>query len=206
MNVGQNDLRARDLLAASLVLPLLLQPSTGFSPDASNLPDNSGAAWNPVGRDLLSIRYRFPMVTVEADAGADLLSRAYENAAGAFQSYPMHAVNMLFYMGPDSLTSSTCLTDSSCLPLGGQSVWSSVGRLARAGGNVGATQKPIVLAAVGMDARSLFHPTAFGANTAASGLVAMLAAADALANSDILAADLPFQARARPRSTVMTHA
>lgn len=53
-------------------------------------------------------------------------------------------------------------------------------------------QRPIVLAAAPLDASALFHDVAFGADAAASSLVAVLAAADALSRAPG-AAGLPFQ-------------
>ncbi len=104
------------------------------------------------------------------------------------------------YMGPEGMDSQQCLswtdTDGSfspkCLPLGGNSIWAVAGspyervsaqedsndngdgerRTEDADG-----KKPIVMVATNIDATSMFHDDARGANTAASNILTVLMAA-----------------------------
>ena len=92
-----------------------------------------------------------------------------------------------YYMGPETMDSNTCLSwqDASnqqwkpkCLPLGGLSVWAHVGSAPS-----DQTQKPIVLLSAGMDATNLYHDLSYGANTAASNIIAMIMAAKLLGSA-----------------------
>ena len=101
-----------------------------------------------------------------------------------------HAVHMAFYMGPESMTSQSCLDAQSCLPLGGQSVGGSLGALVAAPPPTeprtpALAQRPIVMAVCPLDSSAMFHDLAYGADAAASSIVALLAAADALSRTDV---------------------
>jgi len=108
-----------------------LQPATGFSPESRELPKGSlhEYPWNPAGRGLTFQRFQFPIVAVSPADGAWLRSLALKNAARGYGSFPQYAVSLSFYMGPADLDSYKCLDAGSCLPLGGQSVWGSMGPL-----------------------------------------------------------------------------
>lgn len=69
-----------------------------------------------------------------------------------------------------------CLRDGLCVPIGNFNVWASLG-----GPRAQNLSKPIVLATATLDANALFHTLARGADAHASGLVALLVAADAVA-------------------------
>lgn len=125
--------------------PSPLQPSgSGFSPDSVNLPYSSPASsaggggsssaspypWNPNGKGLIYERFPFPIITVDSQDGQWLRSLALQNAQrGNYQSFPQHAIHFFYFMGPSGLDSYSCLDSGSCLPLGGQSVWASMGPL-----------------------------------------------------------------------------
>jgi nicastrin len=85
-------------------------------------------------------------------------------------------------MGPPALDARSCLAEQSCLPLGGQSVWAPLGAL-------NATRPPI-FAVAPLDAAALIHEAAAGGDATVSGLVALLAAAEALGRTPS-AATLP---------------
>lgn len=176
-------------LAGLLVTPGPFNPSEGFSPASAVLPDGrpSARAWNPAGRNLTQARYPFPIVSLAADEAADLRAKGLVNQGRAsYTSFPQHAVRLFFYMGPDGLTSGGCLDAQQCLPLGGQSVWGSLGPLhaapqeGRGRGSGAGPQRPVVMAVASLDAGGLFHDSSFGADATVSGLVALLAAAHAL--------------------------
>ena len=54
---------------------------------------------------------------------------AQDNHARGVSNFPQKALKFLFDMGPDGLTSPGCLRAGQCLPLGGQSVWGTMGTL-----------------------------------------------------------------------------
>ncbi|KAG6606638.1 RxLR-like protein [Phytophthora cinnamomi] len=112
-----------------------------------------------------------------ASTGAEFTKRAQINAkdtAGA-----TYKAFMNYYFGPEDMNSLKCLNFTNiygnrspkCDPIGGQSSWAMRGNL---------KSDKIVMAMAGMDATSMSHVLAPGANTGASGLVALLAAAHAL--------------------------
>jgi nicastrin len=62
-----------------------------------------------------------------------------------------------------------------CIPVGGSSVYSTASQ------NISSTDgKPIIVVSATMDSRSVFHDLTLGVENDISGLVAMLATADAL--------------------------
>ncbi|CAN0507186.1 unnamed protein product, partial [Ectocarpus sp. 12 AP-2014] len=159
-------------------------PSAAFDVDASY-------PWNSRGDGLLMESFDFPMVLVAGGSSDDVRARAASNGnvGGPSWRYPLHKARMAFYFGGSAmdLNSQVHLFVSSCLgwtdingdrspqckPLGGQSSWASVG-----GAGLGGRQT--VLAVSGMDSTSMFHDRAPGANSAVSGLVALLSAAESL--------------------------
>ncbi|CAN0130991.1 unnamed protein product, partial [Ectocarpus sp. 12 AP-2014] len=153
-------------------------PSAAFDVDASY-------PWNSRGDGLLMESFDFPMVLVAGGSSDDVRARAASNGnvGGPSWRYPLHKARMAFYFGGSAmdLNSQECLgwTDINgdrspqCKPLGGQSSWASVG-----GAGLGGRQT--VLAVSGMDSTSMFHDRAPGANSAVSGLVALLSAAESL--------------------------
>lgn len=162
---------------AGVVIALYTTPSS-FSPAEKTQADSPDPVheWNPQGLGLLRKRYAFPMVVVNRPETERLVALARENADIGHNSYPKKALHFYFDMGPADLTSSQCLDEQSCLPLGGQSVWATIGDPRTVG-------KPVVMAAARADARALFHELAFGSESTVSGYVALLAAADALSRA-----------------------
>ncbi|CAI5726444.1 unnamed protein product [Hyaloperonospora brassicae] len=134
--------------------------------------------WNPTGNALLTKLLPFPVVMLQnATVGAEFTKRAQKNVDNG--SGATYRAFMNYYFGPADMDSIKCLTFTNiygnrsprCDPIGGQSSWAMRGNL---------KSDEIVMAMAGMDATSLSHVLAPGANTAASGLVALLAAAHAL--------------------------
>lgn len=89
--------------------------------------------------------------------------------------FPQHALDFNFEMGPPNLRSVSCLLNGQCLPLGGQSVWGTMGPPGT---------KKIVLAAARLDSVALFHDRAYGGQAEASDIVTLLAVVDALSKVD----------------------
>lgn len=89
--------------------------------------------------------------------------------------FPQYALDFNFEMGPPNLRSVSCLLNGQCLPLGGQSVWGTMGPPGT---------KKIVLAAARLDSVALFHDRAYGGQAEASDIVTLLAVVDALSKVD----------------------
>ncbi|DAZ93271.1 TPA: hypothetical protein N0F65_010895 [Lagenidium giganteum] len=155
------------------------------TPQGAGTPDevlNPFAAkkvkWNGNGTGLMTRTLPFSVVLPkDAKVGDKFLQRADTNVkAGSAVTYKSFTN---FYFGPEKATSLTCLSfkniygkaSPKCDPIGGQSVWAVRGNT---------TAKEIVVAMASMDANGFSHTFAPGANTGASGLVALLAAAQAL--------------------------
>lgn len=108
------------------------------------------------------------------------LRKAAENEASKFKA-PSHAIRFRYYMGPEGLDSQTCLDNGQCLPVGGQSVWGHIGELEA----VDDGGKPVVMLVAAMDSNALFHEAAVGAASAASDIVTVIAAVDALKRAGV---------------------
>ena len=165
-------------------------------------PGAKGAfSWNPAGRGLTGSgapQPPFPLVALLGAESARVAAAAAENGAALASGtlfYPAPwAVALRFYFGPPGLTAPACLAAGSCQPLGGFSAWGWLSQAAAAPGGWNSSgapgassaaartrlRLPGVLAAVALDASSLFHPLSVGADGTVSGLVALLAAAEAL--------------------------
>jgi nicastrin len=220
--------------------------------------------------------YSFPIISVNGSDAATLRANARANKARGYNSFPQYAVNFYFYMGPDNLDSLSCISQGSCLPIGGQSIWASVGPLdaapvplnqnggsssrsqftiipkeahrrlskkddakefqnlnikeninfvdgfVRAGRSLSSSfsfnqksssiedsmaasrstpdlsasatvQRPVVMLVASLDSTALIHELSIGAVSAISGVVTVLAAADALARSTPSSTSLPLQ-------------
>jgi len=152
----------------------------GDGTPSSELSLNGFYSWNPRGNGLMQDDMTIPVSLVSLTDSVSVRYRASRNRDHGVDSRPTFFANMLYYFGGSGVDSSSCLlwTDRDgskapkCLPLGGQSVWGTLG--ARD------PSKPIVMAAVGMDAANLFQDASHGANEAAGSIIALLAAADAL--------------------------
>jgi len=158
-------------------------------------------AWNPAGSGLVMQKYDFPVVLATAagegkgDGAAQVKAWAQHNGGLDRQGpYPRYKAVFKFYFGPSSssssaepLTSADCLgwkdvegnLVPQCLPMGGQSVWASLG------GRTGLQSKPTVLLTAAMDGVSLFHDKTPAANEAVASILTLLAATSALHNASL---------------------
>jgi len=152
--------------------------------------------WNPKGQKLVHLDFQgVPMVYLrDAEVGQSLWQELLLSKSGG----PVIKASFNYYMGSpeSSMNSVKCLTwkdqadgvwRPKCSPLGGHSVWSRVmaqqqqddgnrRRLEDAAADNN-DQKPLLLVATRMDAMSLFHDLDFGANQAASNILATVLAA-----------------------------
>ncbi|CAI5496894.1 unnamed protein product [Closterium sp. Naga37s-1] len=115
-------------------------------------------------------------------ATADIRLKAEVNSRQDFR-YPLYLAEFDAIMTTTRIgatTSQACLDNLSCLPLGGYSVMASLPPIDVSSKEP--SRKPLVIAMAQMDAASLFRDAAVGAESPISGLISLLAAADAIAS------------------------
>jgi nicastrin len=152
----------------------------GDGTPSSELALDGFYSWNPRGNGLMQDDLAIPVSLVSLSERGRVEYRASRNRDHGVDSRPAYFANMLYYFGASEVDSSSCLlwTDRDgskapkCLPLGGQSVWGTMG--------VRDASKPLVMVAAGIDAANLFQDASHGANEAAGSIITLLAAADAL--------------------------
>lgn len=163
--------------------------ASGFSPDKT-FPQVEFAPykdktylWNPVGAGILQHSYNFPVFMLSKESTAVLQEVAKLNKQQNFK-YPVNMAEFDIVMQTaksGTHTSESCLKEGTCLPLGGYSVWSSLPPI-----NVSSSlpEKPIIMAVAAMDSASFFRDKTLGADSPLSGMIALLAAVDALSHID----------------------
>ena len=133
-------------------------------------------AWNPRGTGLTSRRLPFPvLLAAPGDGAAALRSAAAHNARNGFGSLRLYHARLDHAMTARG-DAATCLQAATCLPLGGYSAFAAL----PAAPPSSAPPPRLLLVTAALDAAAFFHERAVGADAALSGLVVMLAAADAL--------------------------
>jgi len=141
---------------------------------SSNLADEWVTNGDGLNYELLS----FPVVRLKSANETERvleLARSNRDRGYADASF-QHASRFKFYLGREDTDTEECLMLQRCDPLGGLSVWGRVGDLFN-------DTKESVLLTTGIDSNAFFHDLAFGRDSAASGTVALLAAAKALADT-----------------------
>ncbi|ESW35361.1 hypothetical protein PHAVU_001G228700 [Phaseolus vulgaris] len=181
---------------ASKVSGVLVEPSTdlqnklnGFSPD-QKFPQgqfapyhNTGYEWNPIGSGIMWKSYSFPVFLL-TESGSKTLKEFVTKNEDKKKAYTSNVAEFDLVMQTvksGTLDSKSCLKEETCLPLGGYSVWSSLPPI-----NTSSLQqsKPILLTVASMDSASFFRDKSLGADSPISGLIALLAAVDALSHLD----------------------
>ncbi|CAJ2640691.1 unnamed protein product [Trifolium pratense] len=161
----------------------------GFSPDqkfpqAEFAPyHNISYEWNPIGSGIMWKSYSFPVFLL-TESGTNTLKKFVlksENKKKAYTSNVAEFDLVMQTMKSGTHDSESCLKEGTCLPLGGYSVWSSLPPI-----NISSSKppKPIILTVASMDSSSFFRDISLGADSPISGLIALLAAADALSRLD----------------------
>jgi nicastrin len=166
------------------------KPEAGFSPAPLNNPYNPGATGFS-GDNFKNV----PIVKVDQETVEKLLDMAQrnKNQRDSTMLLPTFMTKFIFYMGGEGkvpledITSASCLTwknfkgngSPQCQPLGGLSTWASTEPL------VAKPTKKVIMATTNIDGSSLFHELVPAANAAASGVVAILAAAEALSGVNL---------------------
>eukprot|EP00249_Psilotum_nudum_P017145 c26181_g1_i1 orf=97-1434(+) len=160
----------------------------GFSDDekfpqsAFAMYQNKSYVWNPFGTGIMWNRYNFPVFLLSEESTTALREVAADNEKRNLK-FPMKVAEFDVVMQTTKSgthSSKTCLEEWSCLPLGGYSVWSSLPPIDALSTS---SKKPILLAMSSMDSASFFRDKTPGSDSPLSGMIAMLAAADALSKT-----------------------
>ncbi|RVE60976.1 hypothetical protein OJAV_G00166020 [Oryzias javanicus] len=197
-------------VAGVLAVQPTSNPPEGFSPHTSCPNENTGVysetygpsyahcnvtTWNPLGTGISYEEFDFPIFSVKDDNDTEVIRRCYmeHNRAvnGSSPQYPLCAMQLMSHMAAVTDTA-TCMRrnaptvsltqDFVCDPLGDSNIWAFTKPLNNSvkGHKEGVS---VVIAAAKMDSRSFFFDVAPGADSCATGLVALLAAANALRNA-----------------------
>ena len=161
--------------------PQLLPPANpqfATFPSSATLPQsarfNRSFAWNPLGDNMRSEYYPFDMQLLDDGGSAAFQSRAVANEAsiaGGEQPVYWAEFRNPSYARRDSFT---CLSEGYCNPVGSQSIWTTLFPLSRN------ETRPFILATVAIDSQSMFSQSSTGAEAVQSGVIALLAAVDAI--------------------------
>ncbi|GMI90404.1 NCT [Hibiscus trionum] len=161
----------------------------GFSP-AQKFPQaefapylNTTYEWNPIGSGIMWKSYNFPVFLLSESSTSALQEIAMKNEK-AEKAYTTNVAEFDVVMQTTKVgthDSESCLTEETCLPLGGYSVWSAVPPINNSSSN---QSKPIILTVASMDAASFFRDKSLGADSPISGVISLLAAVDALSHVD----------------------
>ncbi|KAJ7960071.1 Nicastrin [Quillaja saponaria] len=161
----------------------------GFSPE-QRFPQvefapyhSTGYEWNPIGSGVMWKSYNFPIFLL-SDSSTKTLQEAATKNEKSKKAYPAEVAEFDVVMQTvkaGTHDSESCLQEETCLPLGGYSVWSSLPPIKISSLD---QSKPVILAAASMDSASFFRDKSLGADSPISGLIALLAAVDALSQVD----------------------
>ncbi|KAJ2959748.1 hypothetical protein NQZ79_g4838 [Umbelopsis isabellina] len=145
--------------------------------------DSDQYVWNPNGNGMIYESFDFPLFalnpidSLSTIAYNQVMKDVQYNSQQNYQNYPLRAVDFSLFMW-SAVDSETCLRRGWCQPVGGSSVYSSPSQ------NMTSTDgKPIIIVSATMDSRSIFHDLTLGVENDVSGMVALLAVADALSKS-----------------------
>eukprot|EP01023_Acetabularia_acetabulum_P063090 TRINITY_DN787_c0_g1_i2.p1 TRINITY_DN787_c0_g1~~TRINITY_DN787_c0_g1_i2.p1 ORF type:complete len:669 (+),score=79.44 TRINITY_DN787_c0_g1_i2:55-2061(+) len=124
-------------------------------------------AWNPYGADILNSQFDIPVFLMLDDQSAKVQQRAAVNAIWGYKG-----VSHIGELDSESLAredknAKQCIYNQNCYPLGGYSVVAQYPPYT-------ASEKDTILVIAQMDARAMFRGIMMGAESAASGLVALL--------------------------------
>uniref|UniRef100_A0A8C5GLM1 Nicastrin n=1 Tax=Gouania willdenowi TaxID=441366 RepID=A0A8C5GLM1_GOUWI len=194
-------------VAGVVVVAPNINPPEGFSPHTACPNDNSGVytenydptlahcnatVWNPLGNGLAYEEFDFPIFSVKDDNDTRVIRQCYQDhnrrVNGSNPQFPLCAMQLRSSMSAVTNTA-TCkrrndinfsLTpDRVCDELGDFNIWAS-SRPMNTTTKGHKEFESVVIAAARMDSRSFFFDIAPGAESTASGIVTLLAAAHAL--------------------------
>ncbi|KAL1917773.1 uncharacterized protein VTP21DRAFT_3607 [Calcarisporiella thermophila] len=145
--------------------------------------DSNRYNWNPIGSGLIYDSFNFPVYAIRiqdnstASSYDTIAQFATDNQSKKFKQWPLVAAEFSSFMWA-AVDSSTCLRRGWCGPVGGKSVYSTPSSDLKP-----EESKPILVLSAVMDSRSLFHELTMGVESSISGVVTLLAVADALSKA-----------------------
>uniref|UniRef100_A0A0E0K513 Nicastrin n=1 Tax=Oryza punctata TaxID=4537 RepID=A0A0E0K513_ORYPU len=160
---------------------LELSPDRKFPQQAFVPYSNLSHHWNPMGSGIMWNKYDFPVFLLSEESTQTLQKLADKNEKSA-NGYLAHVAEFDLVMQTTKAgthDSESCLREQSCLPLGGQSVWTSLPLISNSSTK---HQKPIIMVTASQDSASFFRDRSLGADSPISGLIALLTAVDALSH------------------------
>lgn len=157
-------------------------PSTAIPGPIINPPlFNNTYTWNTLGNSLSLQQFNFAIVSVTYTEQSYVLNLAQTNEVRILQGeFAYYVAEFEYYMYAQE-NSIQCLTDTTCMPVGGYSVWGSLGNTTFNTTNnplppSPGPPRPLLLAVTAMDATGFFHQMTPGGD-ASQASVAVLAAA-----------------------------
>ncbi|CAA7401371.1 unnamed protein product [Spirodela intermedia] len=168
---------SKDIFNSSAFSPVGMFPQSEFAPYKS-----PNYKWNPTGSGIMWNRYNFPVFLLSKNSTLtvqEIVSQHGEsNKAKPIDVAEFDLVMQTTKVGTHD--SESCLTENSCLPLGGYSVWSSLPPVNTSAG----PSKPLIFVMASQDSASFFRDKSVGADFPLSGMISLLAAVDALSRID----------------------
>jgi hypothetical protein len=169
--------------AAPQLRPFLPLDSSSPSSSTSRFTNRS-YAWNPSGDGLELLQLSLAVVTVTAAEKDYLTSLAESNErAAAKGDFVSQTVEFKYYMYAKDNTV-RCLEDATCMPLGGNSVWGTLGNLTHNSTEnpvAPSAVRPMLLLATKQDSTAFFHQLAPGADDASASMAVLLSSVHLLA-------------------------
>ncbi|XP_043990609.1 nicastrin [Gambusia affinis] len=188
-------------------------PPDGFSPHTRCPNENTGVysenygpglahcnttKWNPLGNGLSYEEFDFPIFSMKDDNDTQLIRQCYMDhnrpVNGSDPQYPLCAMQLSSHMSAVTNTP-TCMRRNSisfsmsngqpdmvCDPLSDHNIWAPSKPL-NTTQNGHKLNESVIIVSARLDSRSFFSEIGPGAESAASGLVTLLAAAHALRNA-----------------------
>jgi hypothetical protein len=156
-----------------------------FIPPSADIPDapttktlfNNSYVWNPLGQDIINQRFDFAIVTVTPDEKEYLIGLAQKNEENAQEgNFVYNMAKFYFYMYGKTSTPQ-CLKDTTCTPVGGYSVWGTLGNLTTNGTT---STRPFLMLTTKVDAAGLFHQLTPGGDESQASVAVLVAAINAL--------------------------
>jgi len=153
--------------------------SLSEDPAVSTSNPDPVSVFNPDGDGLVKLALPFGVVLLRTtEDSVQVWEEVQGNLDRDLTSVPWTTgARFSFYNGPLEATSEFCLRLGECDPLGGNSVWGTVGTALD-------EAREVVMLTAGLDSTSFFHDLSFGRNQGASGIVTTLLAAKALAGAN----------------------
>ncbi|XP_060725814.1 nicastrin [Tachysurus vachellii] len=196
-------------VAGAAVIHMSTPPDKGFSPHTSCPNQNTGVysesygpdlancsttVWNPLGNGLSYEDFPFPIFSLANNNETQVIRKCYEDhnmrVNGSAPEYPLCAMQLFSHMHAVTDTV-TCMRrtdlqnsfsinpEQLCDPLVDYNVWATI-RPINASTKGHKPNESMVIAATRLDGRSFFYDVAPSAEGTVSGIVTLLAAAEAL--------------------------